>query len=105
MTVDSGQYRFYEKVVKVKAEVAAILNSFCSAVSMFFSIRVCSAIVEVNLGGCARGVSAERFETPLAGGAAACRGVGGTRPPRLALGGNGKGGSNSLLPQAILFRQ
>jgi hypothetical protein len=57
----------------------------------------------------------ERFETPLAGGAAAsmCASAfcwhtacpaawGGTRPPRLSPGGNGKGGvQTSLLPQAV----
>jgi hypothetical protein len=60
---------FYEKVVKVKADVAAILK--------FFSrFRKSKSDITTRprwhpSGGCARGVSAERFETPLAGGAAA----------------------------------
>ncbi|SRR5579883_1803317 len=60
----------------------------------------------------ARGISAERFEIPLAGGAGArivTALLAGTRrdpawgepsPPRLSPGGNGKGESNSMLPQA-----
>jgi hypothetical protein len=48
----------------------------------------------------ARGISAERFEIPLAGGGALFAPWGEPSPPRLAPGGNGKGGSDSLLPQA-----
>ena len=56
----------------------------------------------VWLGGCARGVSAERFETPLAGGAAALAAAWGEPSrPGFPLGGNGKGGPDSLLPQAF----
>src|SRR6266851_1289122 len=53
-------------------------------------------------GGCTRGVSAERFETPLVGRAACFWRRGGNPPPRLSPGGgNGKGGDQtSLLPQA-----
>jgi hypothetical protein len=87
--------RFYEKVVKVKADVAAILNFFSHSIE----VDDLGASPTVSIGGCARGVSAERFETPLAGGAAAsmcasafcwctaASGVGGTRPPRLSPGG------------------
>ena len=52
----------------------------------------------------ARGISAERFEIPLAGGGAQFAPWGEPSPPRLAPGGNGKGGSDSLLPQANLLR-
>jgi hypothetical protein len=65
----------------------------------------------------ARGISAERFEIPLAGGAAAsmrasvfgwraaCDRRGGNHPrPGFPHRGNGKGGSTSLLPQAICIR-
>src|SRR5207248_2140757 len=55
-------------------------------------------------GGCTRGVSAERFETPSCGGSRPLLAAWGEpAPPRLAPGGgNGKGGEpNSLLPQAI----
>lgn len=48
----------------------------------------------------ARGISAERFEIPLAGGGAQSAPWGEPSPPRLSPGGNGKGGSDSLLPQA-----
>ena len=48
----------------------------------------------------ARGISAERFEIPLAGGGASFAPWGEPSPPRLSPGGNGKGGSDSLLPQA-----
>src|SRR5712692_11321005 len=48
----------------------------------------------------ARGISAERFEIPLAGGGAYFAPWGEPSPPRLFPGGNGKGGSDSLLPQA-----
>jgi hypothetical protein len=63
----------------------------------------------------ARGISAERFEIPLAGGAGArivTALLAGTRrgpawgepsPPRLSPGGNGKRGVNSLRPQANCF--
>src|SRR5215472_9165491 len=59
----SSKALFYEKVVKVKADVAAILNFSLPTITTKRRWRL--------LGGCARGVSAERFETPLAGGAAA----------------------------------
>ena len=52
----------------------------------------------------ARGISVERFEIPLAGGGAQFAPWGEPSPPRLAPGGNGKGGSDSLLPQANLVR-
>src|SRR5947209_20395392 len=52
----------------------------------------------------ARGISAERFEIPLAGGGAWFAPWGERSLPRLAPGGNGKGGSDSLLPQADLVR-
>ena len=65
----------------------------------------------------ARGISAERFEIPLAGGAAAamrasvfgwraaCDRRGGNHPrPGFPHRGNGKGGPISLLPQAICIR-
>src|SRR6266704_1507682 len=61
-------------------------------------------------GGCTRGVSAERFETPLVGGAARFWRRGGN-PPAPAFPRRGKrerGSQNSLLPQAIasaLLRQ
>jgi hypothetical protein len=60
---------FYEKVVKVKADVAAILKVFsrCRRSRPTITTRP----RWYSSGGCARGVSAERFETPLAGGAAA----------------------------------
>ncbi len=48
----------------------------------------------------ARGISAERFEIPLAGGGARFAPWGEPSPPRLAPGGNGKRGLDSLLPQA-----
>jgi hypothetical protein len=99
MLPDIQHYRFYEKVVKVKADVAAILSFLSVAVL----IQRGQHISDATLGGCARGVSAERFETPLAGGAAALAAAWGEpSPPRLSPRGNGKGESNSLLPQAIL---
>src|SRR5215831_7922231 len=51
----------------------------------------------------ARGISAERFEIPLAGGGAQFAPWGEPSPPRLSPGGNGKGGLDSLLPQANCF--
>jgi hypothetical protein len=59
---------FYEKVVKVKADVAAILKFFSRGRSR---LTIWTRPRWRPSGGCARGVSAERFETPLAGGAAA----------------------------------
>jgi hypothetical protein len=109
---------FYEKVVKVKADVAALLNSFLRAIT-FAACRPAGGCTsaEANPGDRARGVSAERIETPLAGGAAAsmcasafcwraaCQRRGGNHPrPGFPLGGNGKGGSDSLLPQAFSRR-
>ena len=58
---------FYEKVVKVKADVAAII---IFSPARFPQIDWTRPRWRPS-GGCARGVSAERFETPLAGGAAA----------------------------------
>src|SRR5215831_12104940 len=103
---------FYEKVVKVKADVAAILKISFRADRGRPSRR---GPRWYPSGGCARGGSAERFETPLRGeprhrcvpalfgGTHRASGVGGTRPPRLSPGGgNGKGGvQTSLLPQAV----
>src|SRR6516164_4509228 len=66
-TLPSCRPGFYEKVVKVKADVAAILNFFSHSIE----VEDLGASPTVSIGGCARGVSAERFETPLAGGAAA----------------------------------
>ena len=95
--------------------MAAILNSFSRAI--IFAPDQWEAVLRLSRGDRARGVSAERFETPLAGGAAAgavpavlagaerAAAWGEPSPPRLSLGGNGKGGSNSLLPQAILSRK
>src|SRR6516162_8783410 len=60
---------FYEKVVKVKADVAAILKFFLPIPQIEADITTRPR--GYPSGGCARGVSAERFETPLAGGAAA----------------------------------
>ena len=60
---------FYEKVVKVKADVAAILKFFLPMPRIESDITTRPR--GYPLGGCARGVSAERFETPLAGGVAA----------------------------------
>jgi hypothetical protein len=62
---------FYEKVVKVKADVAAIINIFLPLPSRRLRPIIGTRHRWVPSGGCARGVSAERFETPLAGGAAA----------------------------------
>jgi hypothetical protein len=59
---------FYEKVVKVKDDVAAILKFFFRGRSR---LTIWTRPQRCPSGGCARGVSAERFETPLAGGAAA----------------------------------
>jgi hypothetical protein len=59
---------FYEKVVKVKADVAAILKLFFRGRSR---LTIWTRPRWRPSGGCAKGVSAERFETPLAGGAAA----------------------------------
>ena len=82
-------YRFYEKVVKVKADVAAILIYFLSVTVL---IQRGQHISGATPGGCARGVSAERFETPLAGGATALAAAWGEpSPPRLSPWGNGKG--------------
>jgi hypothetical protein len=105
---------FYAKVVKVKADVAALLNSFPPAIT-FASGRPAEGCTsaETNPGGSRKGGSADRLETPLAGGAAAwavpavlagaerVAAWGEPSPPRLPPGGNGKGGSNSLLPQAV----
>ncbi len=52
----------------------------------------------------ARGISAERFEIPLAGGGAQFAPWGEPSPPRLAPGGNGKGGSGFSPPQADFVR-
>jgi hypothetical protein len=62
---------FYEKVVKVKADVAAILKFFLPLRSRRSRLTIWTRPRWHPSGGCARGVSAERFETPLAGGAAA----------------------------------
>ena len=62
---------FYEKVVKVKADVAAILKFFLLLRSRRSRPTITTRPRWCPSGGCARGVSAERFETPLAGGAAA----------------------------------
>ena len=60
---------FYEKVVKVKADVAANPNFFSRSRKSKPTSR--RGPEGTHSGGCARGVSAERFETPLAGGVAA----------------------------------
>jgi len=99
---------FYEKVVKVKADVAAILKFFLPMLR--WRPTITTRPRWHPSGGCARGVSAERFETPLAGGAAApmrasafcwraaCQRRGGN-PPAPAFPWRGKrerGGSNFL---------
>ena len=68
---------FYEKVVKVKADVAAILI-FSATLSGRSRLTIWAQPQRGPSGGCARGVSAEQSwswpttaETPLAGGAAA----------------------------------
>jgi len=68
-SVEASLTTFYEKVVKVKADVAAILKSFLPMPQIEADITTQPR--GYPSGGCARGVSAERFETPLAGGAAA----------------------------------
>jgi len=65
---------FYEKVVKVKADLAAIIN-FSPDRSRRSRLTICTWPRWVPSGGCARGVSAQCFETPLAGGAAAAMGA------------------------------
>jgi len=65
-------YRFYEKVIKVKADVAALVDSLRRVIIFVpgpTSGRLDSA--EAKPVDRARGGSAERLETPLAGGAAA----------------------------------
>jgi hypothetical protein len=97
---------FYEKVVKVKADVAALLNSFRQrSRSLRADQRKAVHRLRPIRGDRARGGSAERLETPLAGGAAAwavpavlagaerAAAWGEPSPPRLPPGGNGKGGS------------
>ena len=66
--ISSRYVGFYEKVVKVKADVAAIFKFFPHGRSR---LAIWTRPRWRQSGGCARGVSAERFETPLAGGAAA----------------------------------
>lgn len=79
--------------------MAAILIYFLSVAVL---IQRGQHISDATPGGCARGVSAERFETPLAGGAAAPAAAWGEPAgPGLPLGETGKGRSNSL-PQAIV---
>jgi hypothetical protein len=105
--------RFYEKVVKVKADVAAILNFFSRLTPQIEADHL-DAVPVVPTGGMRKGGSAERFETTLRGeprhrwvpalfaGAQRASGVGGTRPPRLSPGGgNGKGGDQTSLPPAV----
>jgi len=95
---------FYEKVIKVKADVAAILNSFRRTVLAVRVLKVPSAS-----GGYTRGRQPLLWGEPAASmranGFLLARSVppawGEPTPPRLAPGGNGKGGLNSLLPQAI----
>ncbi len=103
-----GQYRFYEKVIKVKADVAAILVVFHPP----FTASPSESTAEPmrSDGDRARGRS------PLAGGVAAWavpavlagteRGAtwGEPSPPRLSpLGETGKGESNSLLPPGYCY--
>src|SRR5262249_42185507 len=105
--------RFYEKVVKVKADVAAILNS-SPARSRRSRLTIWRRPRWYPSGGCARGVSAERFETPLAGGAAApmrasavcwhaaCQGRGGNPPaPAFPRGKRERGRSDFLAAAGI----
>src|SRR5579871_793496 len=51
----------------------------------------------------ARGISAERFEIPLAGGGAPFAPWGEPSPPRRSPGGNGKGGSDSRCRRLFAF--
>jgi hypothetical protein len=106
--------RFYEKVVKVKADVAAILTF------LPFDPRDRGSRLSIwtqpqphPSGGCARGSFRGARGNPSGGGsrgsdgpalltgARRASGLGGTRPPRLSPGGgNGKGGDPTSLPQA-----
>jgi hypothetical protein len=104
--------RFYEKVVKVKADVAAILS--CLPRAIFGVTRADERVSRSTaaIGGSRKGAKPSCggsrqhrcVPAPFAG-AQRASGVGGTRPPRLSPGGgNGKGGDqSSLLPQAALF--
>ena len=90
---DNCHYRFYEKVVKVKADVVAILNFSLppshAAYRFAWATDRCG-----QTGDGARGVSAERFETPLGGGGSQRRlpRRGGNPPaPAFLLGETGKG--------------
>jgi hypothetical protein len=97
--------RFYEKVVKVKADVAAFLNFFSRSTPQIEADPLDAAPV-VPIGGDAqggfqrsalkpllRGEPRHRCEPALFAGSHRASGVGGTRPPRLSPGGgNGKGG-------------
>jgi hypothetical protein len=106
---------FYEKVVKVKADVAAILKFFL-LIPPDRGRPSRRGPAGAHRGDAQGGVQRSGLKPPLAGGAAAlmcasafcwrtqrASGVGGTRPPRLSpAGGNGKGGvQTSLLPQAV----
>src|SRR5262245_17550855 len=98
---------FYEKVIKVKADVAAILKiSFRSRRSR---PTITTRPRWYPSGGCARGGQRSALKPPLRGeprhrcvpalfgGTQRASGVGGARPPRLSPGGNGKGGDQTSL--------
>src|SRR5215471_1208649 len=102
---------FYEKVVKVKADVAAILNFFSPQIEADHHDAAPVPIGGIAQGGfqrsalkpLLRGEPRHRCVPALFAGKQRASGVGGTRPPRLSPGGgNGKGGvQTSLLPQAV----
>jgi hypothetical protein len=104
--------RFYEKVVKVKADVAAILSSLPRAIILAQGTNENVVHRLRPIGGSRKGAEPScggsrqhRWVPAPFAGAQRASGVGGTRPPRLSPGGgNGKGGDqSSLLPQAVLF--
>jgi hypothetical protein len=115
-----SHYRFYEKVIKVKDDVAAILKfSFLGpsrsgrlkpSARLFFSPHRFWNTPSACERGMHKGAAALLWGEPAASmrasafcWRAACFRRGGIPSrPGLPLGGNGKGGSNSLLPQAIL---
>ncbi|HEY1527860.1 MAG TPA: hypothetical protein VGH51_16630 [Candidatus Angelobacter sp.] len=76
--------RFYEKVIKVKADVAAIKINFGFALGGSRSMR------EQHRGR-SRSGGLRKGAEPSCGGSRCFCGVGGTIPPRLSLWGNGKG--------------